>query len=191
MADIINIRKHTPHRTDRFFVDTNVWFWLTYAASNEIQTQNAPARYQLESYPAFIEKILDEGACIYHSPLTLSEITNLIERTEYDIYSLQSRQSPTRKQFRGMKEQRKRVMTEVANAWNQIQHMSQCLDIQINSELSLRALDTLKNHCLDAYDAFYIESMSNYGVTKIVTDDSDFNGLEVSLCTANIKLIQG
>ena len=58
MTTIVNIKNRVDlHHSDKFFIDTNVWFWLTYAASNEIQTQNAPARYQLEVYPEFIEKI--------------------------------------------------------------------------------------------------------------------------------------
>jgi predicted nucleic acid-binding protein len=188
MTQIVDIKKYTPLRTDKFFVDTNVWFWLTYAAANEIQTSNAPARYQMEIYPAFIEKVLDEGASIYHSPLTLSELTNLIERTEYDMYQSVNSQDLTRKGFRKITIQREKVMNEVSNAWKQITQMSKSLDITLNTDLSLKALKTLSSHCLDAYDAFYIESMLNYGITKIVTDDSDFNGLDVSLCTANRKL---
>ncbi|WP_181044558.1 type II toxin-antitoxin system VapC family toxin [Aliivibrio sifiae] len=186
---IVNIRHHTPHHTDRFFIDTNVWFWLTYAASNEIQTQNAPIRYQLEAYPNFIEKILDEGANIYHSPLALSELANIIERTEYDIYLSNHSVHLTRKQFRKETEHRKKVMQEVSNAWQQITQMSETLDITLNKELSTKALTTLSEHQLDAYDAFYIESMSRYNVTNIVTDDSDFNGLDISLYTANNQLV--
>ena len=190
MTEINNLRKATPHHSDKYFIDTNVWFWVTYAASNEIETPNAPLRYQLLEYPAFIQKILDEGAGIYHSPLTLSELTNIVERTEYDIYKEDTGEELTRKQFRMLPEQRARVMDEVSNAWKQITQMSETLDVNIDLKMSNKALDVLSNHCLDAYDAFYIESMKVNQITKIVTDDSDFNGLDVSLYTANNRLVR-
>lgn len=190
MTEINNLRKATPHHSDKYFIDTNVWFWVTYAASNEIETPNAPLRYQLQEYPAFIEKILDEGACIYHSPLTLSELTNIVEKTEYDIYKEDTGEELTRKQFRMLPELRARVMGEVSNAWKQITQMSESLDINIDANISNKALDALNKHCLDAYDAFYIESMAVNQITKIVTDDSDFNGLDLSLYTANNRLVR-
>ncbi|CAK3063488.1 MULTISPECIES: type II toxin-antitoxin system VapC family toxin [Vibrio] len=190
MTRIVNIKNRVDlHHSDKFFIDTNVWFWLTYAASNEIQTQNAPARYQLEIYPEFIEKILDEGASIYHSPLALSELANIIERTEYDIFQSKQTEDISRKSFRKKTDHRKRVMEEVSNAWQQITQMSSPLDITLNSALSQNALITLNQHCLDAYDAFYIESMSSYEIVNILTDDSDFDGLDISLYTANNRLI--
>ncbi|WP_210437942.1 hypothetical protein, partial [Vibrio crassostreae] len=74
-------------------------------------------------------------------------------------------------------------------AWQQITQMSSPLDITLNSALSQNALITLNQHCLDAYDAFYIESMSSYEIVNILTDDSDFDGLDISLYTANNRLI--
>ncbi|GGE84015.1 MULTISPECIES: PIN domain-containing protein [Gammaproteobacteria] len=190
MTRIVDIKNRVNlHHSDKFFIDTNVWFWLTYAASNEIQTQNAPVRYQLERYPEFIEKILDEGANIYHSPLALSELANIIERTEYDIYQLKNTEKISRKDFRRKKECRKKVMEQISDAWKQIVQMSSPLDITLNETLSSKTLSTLNQYCLDAYDAFYIESMSDYGVSNIVTDDCDFNGLDISLYTANNRLV--
>ncbi len=191
MSRIYNIRsKVEVHHSDRFFVDTNVWFWFTYAASNEIQTNNSPIRYQLEKYPEFIEKVLDEGANLYHSPLALSELTNIIEKTEYETYKLAKGVELTRKEFRKIGEQRKKVILEVSNAWSQITSMSETLDVKLDAHLATNALTMLNQHCLDAYDAFYVKSMSDYQISKIVTDDGDFHSLEVDLYTANHGLIR-
>ncbi|WP_154180900.1 type II toxin-antitoxin system VapC family toxin [Vibrio furnissii] len=191
MANIINIQRQVVlHHTDRFFVDTNVWFWLTYAASNEIQTDNSPVRYQLERYPEFIEKILDEGASLYHSPLALSELANIIEKTEYETYLLSNDVEVTRKEFRNIEKQRQKVMLEVSNAWQQVTSMSQTLAVTLNAVLADHALQTLKTYCLDAYDAFYVKSMSDYGIINIVTDDRDFHGLDLNMYTANNALVR-
>lgn len=190
MTTIINIQRRVElHHSDRFFVDTNVWFWLTYAASNEIQTSNSPVRYQLERYPKFIEQILDEGASLYHSPLALSELANIIERTEYETYLLSNDHEITRKEFRSMEQHRKKVMLEVSNAWQQVTSMSETLELTLNAVLANIALKTLNECCLDAYDAFYVKSMIDYDINKIVTDDRDFNGLNLSLYTANNSLV--
>lgn len=190
MSKVINIQHRVSvHHSDKFFVDTNVWFWFTYAASNEIQTTNSPIRYQLENYPKFIEKILDEGAKLYHSPLTLSELTNIIERTEYQTYLLSNDSNITRKEFRNETEQRKKVMIEVSNAWKQIVSMSETLEIKCDAELEKYALNALNSYYLDAYDAFYVKSMLDYKVTNIITDDGDFLGLDLALYTANNKIL--
>ncbi|MBM4844807.1 PIN domain-containing protein [Vibrio parahaemolyticus] len=190
MANVHNIRNRVEfHHSDRFFIDTNVWFWFTYAASNEIQTPNSPGRYQLQRYPEFIEKILDEGASLYHSPLMLSELTNVIERTECEIYNYSNDTELTRKEFRLLTPQREKVIREVSNAWQQVTSMSTTLELTINAELANSALITLSDYSLDAYDAFYAKSMSDYGIENIVTDDADFSGLDLNLYTANNRLI--
>lgn len=32
-AQVVDLRADTPQPTDKFFVDTNVWFWTVYASS--------------------------------------------------------------------------------------------------------------------------------------------------------------
>ncbi|ROQ24335.1 type II toxin-antitoxin system VapC family toxin [Gallaecimonas pentaromativorans] len=191
MNRVFDIKRNIElHHSDRFFVDTNVWFWFTYAASNEINPVNYPVRYQIEKYPLFIEKILDKGAKLYHSPLVLSELTNIIEKTEYNSYKNSHRlHNLTRKDFRDIEEKRKKVMLEVSNSWAQITSMSEALELTINSDLADFALKTLNAHSLDAYDAFYIRSMSEYQISKIITDDRDFQSLDLELYTANNMLI--
>jgi predicted nucleic acid-binding protein len=189
MANLINIRKHIPDGRDRYFVDSNVWFWLTYAASNEISTPNAPLRYQTQSYPEYIEKVLDEGARLYHCPLTLSELSSIIERTELDIYRLKkSLPRITKKEFRNIAECRARVVKQISLAWSTISQMSECLNITLNEDLADGAIKVMGETLLDPYDAFYIDSMSIYDIKNIITDDSDFISTDISVFTANNRV---
>lgn len=32
-AHVVDLRNDTPRSTDRFYVDTNVWFWTTYSSA--------------------------------------------------------------------------------------------------------------------------------------------------------------
>jgi predicted nucleic acid-binding protein len=175
MSKPINISTSRPIHTDKYFVDTNVWFWFTYCASREINTTNKPRRYQLEKYPEFIEKALDAGAKLFHCPLAFSELANVIERTEYDIFkTCESGNVLTRKRFRSMQDEREKVISEIKMAWTTVNSLSTCLDISLDKDIVTSALTCLESAPLDAYDALYLQVMSSAGITKLITDDQDF-----------------
>lgn len=183
----ISIATSRPVHTDKYFVDTNVWFWFTYCASKEINTSKKPRRYQIERYPEFIEKALDAGAKLFHCPLVFSELANVIERTEYDIFkSGNSCNNVSRKQFRAMQGERAKVIQEIKVAWKTVSSVSSCLDITLTERTAAQAMTCLESAPLDAYDAFYLQAMSSEGITKLITDDRDFMvaGVE-SIYTAN------
>ncbi|KZN15904.1 MULTISPECIES: type II toxin-antitoxin system VapC family toxin [Pseudomonas] len=175
MSKIINIQSSRPVHTDKYFVDTNVWFWFTYCASKEINTSSKPRRYQIEKYPAFIEKALDAGAKLFHCPLVFSELANVIERTEYDIFTSDKKNAGvTRKGFRKLEDERKKVIQEIKIAWSSVNSVSTCLNINLNQQTVTPAITHLESAPLDAYDAFYLQVMSSEGITQLISDDRDF-----------------
>lgn len=187
MSKIFNIINSRPIHTDKYFVDTNVWFWFTYCASKEINTPNKPRRYQVLRYPEFIEKALDAGAKLFHCPLVFSELANVIERTEYEIYKITNGNSGlSRKKFRTMKAERQKVISEIKMAWRTVNSISTCLDIKLGQQIVTPALACLESAPLDAYDAFYLQVMSSEGITSLITDDQDFMAAGVeAIFTAN------
>lgn len=189
MSNIYSIERLTPVHTDKYFVDTNVWFWLTYCASREINTSQKPRRYQLERYPEFIEKALDVGAKLFHCPLVFSELANVIERTEYEIFKeSNSTSNISRKKFRSMKDERANVISEIKVSWSTVNSISTCLDIKLGNQIVPPTLACLEAHSIDPYDAFYLQVMSAEGITKLITDDRDFVGAGVqSIYTANLR----
>src|ERR1022692_1361465 len=88
MVQITNLNNYSPKKGERYFVDTNVWYWFTYVASKEMKVANAPLKYQMTDYSAFIEKALNNGAQLYHCALTLSELAATIENAELKLYHL-------------------------------------------------------------------------------------------------------
>jgi predicted nucleic acid-binding protein len=185
---IKNIHNQVPHNSERFFIDANVWFWFTYASSNEMYKDEHSGRYQARQYPEFIEKILDSGAKIFHCPLVFSELANVIERTEYQMAFPCG--SVTRKQFRAIEQMRAKVLTEIEIAWATIESMSESLDIVLTDTYIKNSLTLLRSSCLDPYDAFYCEIMQNEGIENLVTDDADFKNIQnKNICTANRKMI--
>src|SRR6218665_1839346 len=114
MNNIHKITTARPHHKDRYFVDTNVWFWVTYCASNTVQAK----WYQLTYYPNFIENALNEGAKLFHSPLIFSELANIVENTELKIFNIgRNGEALTKKKFREIPEQRAKVLSEINSAW--------------------------------------------------------------------------
>jgi len=186
MTDVFKIDKATPTHHDKYFVDTNVWFWFTYCASKEMIGLGAK-RYQLYKYPEFIEKVLDSGARLYHCPLVYSELANVIEKAEYRIYLSENQDiDVSRKEFRQIPERRANFLKELKHAWKSVEGISNCIDVKLNSALVSRAGEVLGESVLDPYDAFYFNIMKIAGIDNIVTDDQDFLSSGVgSLYTAN------
>lgn len=192
MAIINSIKRARPHHKDKYFVDTNVWFWFTYCASKEIETENEPARYQLNSYPEFIEKVLDEGAKLFHCPLVFSELANIIERTEFEIYKMNNPNViRNKKDFRANSAERAKVLRETKMAWDLIGSLSTCLEFSLDEQVVIKIQDVLSISTLDPYDAFYYQLMSSEGITKIITDDKDFNSTDIgNIYTANNAMLR-
>jgi predicted nucleic acid-binding protein len=190
MHSVHDISKYSPTHTDKFFVDTNVWFWFTYAGSKEITTDSAPVRYQIEKYPKFIEAVLDAGARLFHCSLTLAEISNVIENTEYELYCKSKGVSISKKNFRRIPEERTKVMKEIETAWRSIKSVSENLDAKLCRDFNEEAISLLKKSYVDANDAFFINVMKQNSIQFILTDDNDFSTLDTSkIFTANNKTL--
>ena len=115
-AEIVDIRSDTPKKDDVFFVDTNVWFWMTYASASA--ASNPPKPYQITDYPKYVNAALDVGAEVCHSGLSMAELANLIEKTEYDIYRGFVNSQIFPKEYRhNEKSERERIAKEFLAAW--------------------------------------------------------------------------
>lgn len=185
MGQICDIKTTIPESSDRYFIDTNVWYWFTYCGSNQFAEENA-RKYQLENYPAFIEKILNVGAKIITCPLVYTELANLIERNEYDEYlsnnNLHSDKF-SRKEFRKNEHARKKVLSEIKTAWSTICGIApECLELALDLKTVNAAHEFMSKSMLDPYDAIFIHFLNSHGIEMLVSDDGD-------MMTTNIKQI--
>jgi len=181
-----------PKPTDRFWVDTNVWFWTVYARIGFSPTPPWP--YQTRDYPTYLKSALAAGADLRWCGLSLSELAHRIERTEFDIYSqLVSGAPPKEKEFRhNLPAERLRVMQEVEAAWQAVEAMGKPLDqaVIIDGKATTAALQELKAHALDGYDVFSLRTVLASGIANILTDDGDFCVVpNIVLFTANRNVV--
>lgn len=187
MAQVLSIQKETPKKNERYLIDTNVWFWFTYASNKIGAIPNTPSKYQLEHYPKFIESILKENAQPCHSSLSLTELANIIEKTEFDIYKVESNQPYLeRKAFRKLQSEKQKVISEIEAAWSVINQISCCIDSKVDKSFMDSSFEFYKKSPLDPYDAVFLQTMSANKIDYIVTDDIDFQNVNsLILLTAN------
>ena len=191
LADaVIDIRADKPRVGDKFFVDTNVWRYFTYA---KFTTSHSLKQKQLaQIYSKYINDCLKAGASLFWSPLSYSELSSVIEKTEFDLYKAMNpgNASLSIKDFRLGNIERTGVVFEMQIAWNQITSLALPLSTSTDSESLAKAVELFEKFPLDGYDIFYIQAMMAARVSSVITHDIDFvhvSGLNVF--TANEKAL--
>ena len=67
--------------------------------------------------------------------------------------------------------------------------MASSLDVTINDAITDAALARFEKECVDGYDLFFLEAMSNEKVIQIITDDGGFatvSGIRVFTANQNV-----
>jgi predicted nucleic acid-binding protein len=183
VADVIDITADTPKAADTFYVDTNVWYWLTYSKAS------ASARpHQINDYPNFITTAKSQKSKLLYSGLTLPELSHVIERTEYDIFNSVTPIKP--KEYRhNYPAERQNVVSEITLAWSQIQTIGIFVETRVTDDFTKEAFGRLTKQLLDGYDALIVETLDRSGIKQLVTDDGDFAtipGIQVFTSNRNV-----
>jgi hypothetical protein len=199
-AEVVDLAIDRPKVEDAFMVDTNAWYWMTYTrASQCLPFSRRPYPYQTTYYPNYINAALCNGSRIYHSGLSLAELTHLIEKAEYEIYARANASvfpNPIifDKYFRHDQAyalEHGYAVLEVEAAWAQVKNMAELLTINIDESTSGAALARLKTDRVDGYDLFILESMRSHGVLQVITDDGDYITVPgIQVFTANQNVIR-
>lgn len=192
-ATVIDIKSDQPKQDDRFLVDTQVWYWLTYTRSED--GTHPPKEYQVEEYPNYIQQSIASKIQLFWSGLAITELITLIERSEYDIFC--KKQNRTKNSF-SLKDYRhgeaqarsEQVIPEINIAWEAIQRIGTCLEAHVNQEFIIQSITNLNIQSTDGYDSLMIDSAKAAGITQIITDDIDFLTVPgIQVFTANKKAL--
>ncbi|RQT33417.1 hypothetical protein [Burkholderia contaminans] len=192
-ADVIDITRDTPRAEDCFFVDTNVWYWVTYTKA----TATGAQAYQTTNYPRYTQDALAAGSTIYQSGLSLAELSHLIEKSEREIYAkangMVNKGSVTLrpKEFRhNFPTERASVCSEVTAACAQVTTLANSLAVTIDGPTASAFMARIPTDAVDGYDLYILESMQANGVTQVITDDGDFATIPgIRVFTANRNVI--
>lgn len=185
LSNVYNLDAFTPSSDDSFFVDTNIWYWLTYSKGIP------PKRAFLNKYNNFISLALGNDSTLFHSGLSLSELAHIIESTERKIHEqLINKVIPT-KEFRyNYPKERIAAVNEIETSWLQVESLAQQINLNICEPLTTICLKNMSVNTLDGYDLMIHESMIQSGIKNIITDDGDFTSIDgINVFTLNRNVL--
>lgn len=187
-AEVIDLQSDRPRIDDLFLVDTNVWFWLTYA--NAGYARGADPN-KIRAYSNYLRSALSKGATLTYSGLILAELTHIIEKTEREIY-MQAHAPLKPKEYRhNLPHERNRVVAEVQGAWSQVEAIAAPANLTINDTTTNAALTRFQTQAVDGYDLLILEAASRERLTQFITDDMDYVTVPgIQVFTANPTSIQ-
>jgi len=187
-AAVVDIRTDTPKSADTVLIDTNVWFWLAYTKASI----NPPKYNQITTYPRYVQHALRAKVKLLRSGFSFAELAHIIERAEYDQFSIGSKHKISKKEFRhNHPSLRASVANEIEAAWRQVTAMTSSADVQFDDQFVTMSLGWLKQSEIDGYDSCIATCATNAGVTGVLTDDSDFATIHgLTVFTANNVAIQ-
>jgi predicted nucleic acid-binding protein len=170
-AEVIDLQGDLPRIDDLFLVDTNVWFWLTYA--NAGYARGADPN-KIGAYSNYLSFALSNGATLTYSGLILAELTHIIEKNEREIYIQTHGFLPSKEYRHNLPQERNKVVAEVQAAWSQVEAFAVPTNLTINDQTIQAALARYQSQAVDGYDLLLLEAASREGLTKFITDDKDY-----------------
>lgn len=179
-------------KTKSIAIDTNVLLWTFYS------NISFSSGYQKKIYPSLLTKILNIKGCkIYTTAVNLFEISNVVEKTEYEIYlKLNNINSSklTLKQYRNIESERNKLKNTCELIFKQISQFIDIVDLELtNFDLQNFNLN-YTNHKYDIFDYTLVKFAKENNVDYILTDDKDFSTGSylldgINIMTANKNLI--
>lgn len=191
-ATVVDIRGDIPKAIDKFYVDTNAWFWTVYSKLRLLPPSSD--KKEKPDYPAYLKKVLNMGGQLHWCGLSLSELAHLIEGTEFEIFQAihpTSLITKTKEYRHNLVGERLCVVREIKLAWETIETMASCIPVaEINAVSTTAALQNFEQLPVDGYDLFSINAFKAAGITQVISDDGDFCTVPgIMLFTANQTVI--
>ncbi|KLU25078.1 hypothetical protein EOS_16730 [Caballeronia mineralivorans PML1(12)] len=189
-ANVVDISSDSPNPDDQFLIDTNVWYWMVYERAS--LNPNPPQAYQLDHYPAYLSKALEQQAAIFWSSLSLAELAHNIEGTERQIYSDTAGRPISVKEFRhDYPQNRMRINNLIRDCWHQVKGFGGCAPTLLDEATTDASMSTFLNAQVDGYDLFIITAMQSSNITNVITDDGDYASVAgLTVFTANPTVIR-
>ena len=185
---IVDLRTYASiNNTINFFLDTNVLYWYTYPRFLESGQLTTTAQI----YYNFIDSLTAAGNPLITSVYNLTELLNVIEKNEFDIYCHLHPDLPiTRKDFRKMSSERREVGKIMQTALNNVKELCTVVDFNFSQTAVNSFANTFTNHRCDVFDYAILNNCINSQFLNIISDDSDFSTMEkITLYTANEKIL--
>ena len=175
------------HEKVSLYLDTNIWYWLTYEGAN-IESQKP-------KYAEFINKIYNhKNFELLYSHLSYGELAHIIEIDKYKKYKETHSNCHKVKEFRKVSGEREDVSNSVRASivfMDKISASDEKFVEVLNYISGEEFVNTLKNTTLDGTDVLMANFISHNAIKNIVTDDGDFLSIEgINVFTYNERSIE-
>ena len=177
---ILDIRRHTPSRSNKYFLDTNVWMYL-FSTIAKYTDKQSPA------YSTFYEKARREESKVYVATLVISEFVNRCLRLDCEAQGISRKNY--KKTYR-LSEPYLKMMEAMRHiVINKILIKSELLNDSMN-KMSFNTVFSDANRT-DFNDAYFSNLIKDKGII-LVTNDKDFHHLtnNHTILTANHNLLR-
>ncbi len=167
-----------------FFLDTNVLYWYVYPRYG---TTKKGVEYQAKPYYEFVDKLVAAGNPLYTSVYNISELLNVVEKNEYDIFDTANKDLHySKKDFRRNAAERQKVKKILTTTLNNVKNICTIVNHSFTQELLDEFIDRYKEHRCDPFDYIILDNCVKESKNNIISDDDDFSTVEnINLFTAN------
>ena len=199
-AEVFDIRKPDCQTELKIVVDTNVLYFTYYDRFDQLGVLNEdqPRTYQIEQYPAFIEKLLNNKSSLFVHRINLFEFSKTVEIVELKIlyYELNKPNviweefKPKKVRLEYLSDYRK-IQQAIVTYLNSITKTFELINVNVPcNRIAADFLFEWTDSIIDAGDAMLIAEAKRFGLTSILSDDADFATLKgIRLYTANDKVL--
>lgn len=182
---IINIGTFSSINNQKeFFLDTNVLYWYVYPRYG---VTKKGVKHQAQPYYDFVDKLVSDGNPIFTSVYNISELLNVIEKNEFDIFkTLNPDTHYNIKDYRKDMQERKKLKKILQTTLNNIDNTCSVLDFSFTYCSLINFTKSFEQHRCDPFDFLILENCIKTSHTNIITDDNDFSAINgITLFTAN------
>ncbi len=185
---IKNINTFSSMDTGRcYFLDTNVLYWYSYPRfGNSISIpKNATPYYN------FVDTLVASGNPLYTSIYNLTELINVIEKNEYDLYQKLHPEIPlSKKDYRRILKERTELKNILLTSLSNVESICRIIDFNFTNTYVHDFVNNLSEHRCDIFDYAILNNCISSSMLNIISDDSDFSSIEkINLYTANEKIL--
>lgn len=195
MIDMINNSKITdiqnfmPINTNtEYFLDTNVLYWYTNPRISSVN--DLPKHAQI--YYAFVDRLTAMGSPLTTSVYNLTELLNVIEKNEFDIYiNLHpSENYINKKDYRRIAKERFNLQNIMKTALNNVLSICKIVDFPFELDKIKDFTNTLTKHRCDVFDYMILQNCVKNQTINVISDDNDFSTYNnIKLFTANTSTL--
>ena len=169
-----------------FCLDTNVLYWYTYPRYDTLRSNpNA------QVYFDFVDKLVADGNPLFTTIYNISELLNIIEKNEFDIYKTLNSSVPIgKKDYRRIESERTSLKNIMNTTMTNVNSICKVIDFNFSSPVLTSYIDNLSDHRCDVFDYLILNHYVETNNLNIISDDSDFSTFQnINLYTANTNIL--